>query len=251
MRTTICGAIAIVAVTGACSSTDASLEARLLELERENLRLQQAASEVFRRPSGEGTGVEIPLGSLDEIAEASGGLEGYLRDVMASVQTGQREREQRTATAGTQMLPATTSPSNAYILRNTQWGFGTENDAQWATIQFGETLMSITTSEQPMRTSIVDYGGAHAACLGQPLCVLSLQPDGALSVQHFVLDGTDLYPVQCFDYVREGSGVLPTDDVLLLNSGMVVASRSGGIACLRHISVQAFHRIGGAVEPRE
>lgn len=198
-------------------------------------RIEMLPPEVFDRPGGP----PVPMRPAVEAA-ADPDTPPELRDYIATVAA------QRPGGFGPPPAPPTSTLSaNSGVLRNSTWVTGTTEEGVWTTLQFGETLLSITHAGQPMQTQIADYGGSHAACLGMPLCVAGLTPDGTFSVQHFHLDGDRLYPVQCLEWSQSGDGALPpSDDAIRANSGNIVVRRDGRTLCLRHEQAAPYVRLG-------
>ena len=268
--------VALLLLAAPACGPDQDTIARLDELEAENQRLQLLAAQLqaanhnrFNEPgatAGEQFGDTRQLqGAMDPESVRQNTVEQVLASANALQPTPLDDRYQRLVrpdqAAGVFRLMnhvGNLPLTNAYALRNTNWalGFDDQNDGEWASLLFGDTLAISNSSElEQAHVALADYGGSNLGCVG-PNCVVLMSPAGGLVVQHYALDeeGKRLWEVECVTWAAVGrpGEEQPTDEELLANSDQLVTWRSEDAWCMHHEDAPWFDRIRReGIDPEE
>lgn len=200
---------------------DAAMQAAIAEvraqneaLAAQNAELAAAVEAAMRQGPGTVRFTEVPLGEAAQMMPPEARAQLGIGDVADGVLRGP-------------------NAAAADALRRSIWVWGNQEGGRYLSLQFGETLYSVTSDEHAMRTGVIDYSGTHAGCLGQPLCVTVLMPDGTLLIQHFEKRTTTLLPMTCLDWRATGEGEIIPDNAAFAASNQQVVRRQGTVVCLR------------------
>jgi hypothetical protein len=122
------------------------------------------------------------------------------------------------------------------------WVAGTQpQDA--VTIQFGETISTISSPDGRREAFVVDYSGENTLCLYQPDCVVSIGADGGVRAQFFDVSRERIIPIECVDWNDVGEAPnIPTDEEFLASSGRTVVRRDGPVVCFAVDGAPEFRR---------
>lgn len=227
------------ATTVACATGDTSeLDERLAALETVSQDLQ-AQNESLEERNLE---LESELGRASEMLQQ--GMDMNVTEVPFEQALGQLPPEVAAAlgldevSSQLRMRPTSPAPGSSEGLRYTAWVAGDVDLGDYYSVQFGETLMAWASSDAPIVTAIADFSGMHAACLGQPLCVVAMTHDGQVLVQHYDVteDESTLRPMECVNWGEVGDGgAMPTADQLRENAAKILVRVDGQVMCVRDV----------------
>jgi len=237
----IYGATALLGATAfvGCSTSDTSgLDARLAALEASSEDLAEQNEALTERNA------ELQ-GELERASEMMAeGMDMNVTEIPFEQALGQLPPEVAAAlgldemSSQLRMRPTSPSPGSSEALRYTAWVAGDDELGDYYSVQFGETLMAWATADVPIVTAIADFSGMHAACLGQPMCVIAMTHDGQVLVQHYEAseDAGTLWPMECVNWAEVGDGgPMPTAAQLRDNAGKLLVRVDGQIMCMRDV----------------
>lgn len=243
-------AAAVLGGWSGCRAQDDALALELREL-RALLVAQQGLT-----PDGRGSAAASPSNVPAAVAEIRAeSPEAAIAEFQRRVRQDAALREEVFAAAGVAgesaaIVPAATRlPSSAHALQNTVWSRRSEDGRSWQTLVFGETYVAVSEGDEGFVAQSADFGGAHPACLGQGMCVVTFE-QRALTTQHFAVQDDRLYVVDCVDYALRGEGEPPTASQLAQNGGLHLVARAGSVLCVRPLLETGYQRAPVAEDRR-
>lgn len=244
LRPVGCSLGVAAAVLGGWSGCRAQDDALALELrELRALLVAQQGRPPETEASGMDTPSNLPAGLMDIHAESP---EAAVAEFQRRVREDAALREEVFAAAGVNVAaePSTVAvrlPSAAHALQNTVWSRRSEDGRAWQTLVFGETYVAVAEGDDGFVAQSADFGGAHPACLGQGMCVVTVE-QRTLTTQHFAVQDDRLYVVDCVDYALRGEGEPPTASQLAQNGGLHLVAREGSVLCVRPLLETGYQR---------
>lgn len=102
-------------------------------------------------------------------------------------------------------------PTSLDFLLGTIWKGEDVPPGEPAGLYFLSNMLTISQRDGRNTTVVADYSARHIRCHGYPLCVVTLNTNGALSVNFLHLRGDELRFAECMDF---SPNPVPTDEQL-------------------------------------
>jgi hypothetical protein len=126
-------------------------------------------------------------------------------------------------------------PEDASILAGSEWDGSDIPLGEPSQLMFLGNMLTITQRDGRTMSMMADYSALHPRCHGYPLCVVTLNTNGALSVNFLHLEAGTLRFAECMSFDRAPA---PSDADL---------AASNAVAVYRHDTVVCFYYTNSAV----